>query len=75
MIIPVRHLVGDSSNGLTQSCLICGKIICDYRNAYSIGEWKPAFWEAGYIYQAGKNPQTTFTTLNEGEEFVKCSDL
>ena len=43
------HLAGQPS-GLVQKCRRCGVVLVDYRNAASVGDWRP-HWFRGAVEQ------------------------
>lgn len=57
-----RHIVADMDESMIQCCIICGKVINDYRNVMvSPPTTKLQGYAAGEIYQSGYNPEHTTT--------------
>lgn len=61
------HLAGAFEDGV-QHCVMCGKVLCDYRNAMiPDGQPTPKGWPKGEVYQLGNMTQT-----DQPEEYTAC---
>jgi hypothetical protein len=63
------HLA-DEPEGLIQRCKLCGFILTDYRNAASVGDWKPCWWK-GSVEVTGTFPVHSMATPDPPD----CSGL
>lgn len=68
----IKHIVGPFEGGM-QFCIICGKVICDYRNAcWPSGQEPPQGFSEGVIYMEGVNPTSFYTELAPGDTAENC---
>ncbi len=72
MSLPVQHIVGASIDGV-QSCVLCGTVIADYRNAMTCTPGPIPTWPEGDIYVHGRNP-TVYSTMEPEGGFESCSN-
>ena len=70
----IKHVVMDmDKNDQMQGCIMCGKLITDYRNvSFPAGDSRPNGFPAGDVFVLEGNPETFSTYLNEGETAVDC---
>ncbi len=68
----VRHFAGEYKDD-KQHCVVCGEIICDYRNVGFLGA-KPQGYPEGEVFVNPGNPRTTQTYLDYGDDYLDCSE-
>ena len=69
-----HHVVSKIDETAVQRCVICGSVICDYRNTAVVfssdGTNTPLGYPAGAVYMSEGNPVITQT--NEPDDYVSC---
>ncbi len=73
-IMYIEHKVVDMDSSNVQRCVVCGEIICDYRNSAGPASYNilRGGFPAGFVYVKQGNPSIKSSVIGSGIRYTSC---